>query len=250
MIVPQESPKTWTVYGLVDPRTHKIRYIGVTCRLAKRYQAHLCVAPKGRTHCARWIRSLLALGLRPLQITLDVITDGRWQEAEKRHIEKQRLAGSNLTNLTDGGEGVPGRKHTTEAKAKISAAHKGRKGKPLTPEAKAKLIAANLGRKPSNECRAKISASKTGRRLSPKHRAHLSEGQKNSPLCQKRLARLVQTSRGKHHSPEHRAKISASLMGRICSPETRLKISNAKRKRTDTATKDLFEPETRKDRNP
>jgi NUMOD3 motif len=56
-----------------------------------------------------------------------------------------------------------GQKHSPEARAKMSAAQKGRPGHPHTVEARAKISAAQKGRKKSVEARAKISAAKRRR---------------------------------------------------------------------------------------
>jgi hypothetical protein len=71
-----------------------------------------------------------------------------------------------LRNRTNGGEGFSGAIHTSETKAKISAAMKGENspnyGKTLSPEIKAKLSAAMKGKTLSPETRAKISAAMEG----------------------------------------------------------------------------------------
>jgi len=95
-----------------------------------------------------------------------------------------------------------GTKHTPEARAKMSVAHRGKKpfaGRRHSPETKAKISAAHKGRrKPrarplSPEHRAKISAALTGRSLSAEH-----------------LAAMAEALTGKTVSAETRAKKSAS----------------------------------------
>jgi very-short-patch-repair endonuclease len=83
-----------------------------------------------------------------------------------------------------------GRKHTPEAKAKISAskmghavsaetrakisaAHKGRPGHKHTADAKAKISAAKIGHSVSQETREKISRSLTGTTHAPLHRSRM-----------------------------------------------------------------------------
>lgn len=61
---------------------------------------------------------------------------------------------NNGYNLTIGGEGMSGYKHTDESKAKISAASLGRKH---SDEAKSKMSAAKTGRKHTDETKAKRS---------------------------------------------------------------------------------------------
>ena len=77
-----------------------------------------------------------------------------------------------LRNLTDGGEGLTGRKHSEESKLKMSNSKKGRisklRGKPLSEETKRKLslspgVRSNLGKKFSEEHKSKISLAHIGK---------------------------------------------------------------------------------------
>ena len=93
-----------------------------------------------------------------------------------------------LHNLTNGGDGTSGCIHSPETRAKMSAAHKGKKnhnyGKTLSPETRAKISAATKGKTRSPETRAKMSAALKG---------------ENHPFY------------GKSRSPETRAKMSAAV---------------------------------------
>ena len=125
-----------------------------------------------------------------------------------------------LVNLTDGGQGSPGHKHTDESKAKISAANKGKtapnKGIPMSQEQRAKISAAGKGKTLSPETRAKLSASGKGN-------TNVS-GYIHSPEAR---AKMSAANKGKTTSPETSAKISAAGKGRTHSPETRAKLSAA-----------------------
>jgi hypothetical protein len=190
------TPHTWTIYALADPRTNKIRYVGVSAKPSERYGGHLRACAKKHTHSAYWIKSLLSLGLKPKQIVLEIVTNGQWQEAEKRHIKQQREAGANLTNLTDGGEGTWGREYTLETKAKIGSKSKGRYFSPATRSKMSVSHKGKTGQFHSPETKAKISAIKKGTTLSPEARAKISKSLK-----------------GKCFTAEHRAKISAARKG-------------------------------------
>jgi hypothetical protein len=72
-------------------------------------------------------------------------------------------------------KGRPGHSPTSETRAKISAAHKGR---PVTPETRAKMSAAHKGRPVTPESRAKISAAHKGRPVIPETRAKMSAAKK------------------------------------------------------------------------
>jgi hypothetical protein len=67
-----------------------------------------------------------------------------------------------LANMTDGGDGVLGLKHShsPETRAKMSAVKLGKTRSPFSPETKAKMRAAKLGKAHSPEHRANMSATK------------------------------------------------------------------------------------------
>ena len=75
--------------------------------------------------------------------------------------------------------GFEGRRHTPEARAKISEANKGKK---LSPETKAKISAAQKGKKVSPETRSKLSEANKGKKYTQETKAKISEamsGEKN-----------------------------------------------------------------------
>ena len=132
-----------------------------------------------------------------------------------------------LRNLTDGGEGSSGYKHTQDALDKMSAAQSGEKsynygrtgekspsfGKKHTAEARAKMSAANTGKKQTPETIAKRSAANTGKKRTQEARAKQSAA-----------------NTGKRHTPESLDKMSAAntgennpMFGKCQSPETRAK---------------------------
>lgn len=204
-----DNPREVTIYGLIDPRDNRVRYIGKTVsstsyrlgqhiRLAKRKQQggeHL-------THKDNWILSVLRYGFDPEIVVLETVAAGDdWEAAEIRWIAQT----SDLTNLTAGGDGPHGMKHSDEARSKISAALLGntyRSGTTQSPESRAKISAAGKlrsGRLHSEESKAKMSAARTGvpgHPQSSEARRKVSEFQKDRPK-----------------SEEHKAKISAALTG-------------------------------------
>jgi hypothetical protein len=95
------------------------------------------------------------------------------------HYGRRDLGKGPLVNLTNGGDGSFGYKHTSEAITKISAARKGRpRTAETTAEWRAKMSAAMKGRtRPprSTEWSAKLSAAQKGRTASPETRAKLRE---------------------------------------------------------------------------
>lgn len=157
-------------------------------------------------------------------------------EKERQLIAEhgRRCAGGTLVNLSEGGEGSSGYKHTEEARRKIgelsrgntyrrgkkmteeqrrrvSEGHKGQvpamKGKTHTEEARAKIKAARAlqvspmkGRKHSEESKQKMSSSKKG----------ITAWNKGVPANPERMAEMHSKWRGCKQTPEAIAKISAA----------------------------------------
>jgi hypothetical protein len=117
---PQDHPTT-SIYGLVDPTTGYVRYVGKSVDTNFRLRRHLSkVGLKEKTHKANWLNSLVAKGLKPDIILLENTSTSNWQRAEKKWIAYYRnLPGyPPLTNGTSGGDGTD----------------KGEKRRPRTPE--------------------------------------------------------------------------------------------------------------------
>lgn len=108
-----------------------------------------------------------------------VILASNLEEDEAFCMEKQLIAFYGridnktgcLRNLTDGGEGLAGRIYTTETRAKIGKAHK---GKHVSDETCAKISAKAKLRKHTAAQKAKISASLRTRVITQETRAKLS----------------------------------------------------------------------------
>lgn len=147
------------IYGLVDPRTKQIRYIGKSIRPKGRYTDHL--NDKSKTHKVHWIQSLLKKGLKPELVILEQLNDDdNWQEYEKNWIKKGKENGWDLVNSTDGGDGVVNLPE--ESKQRIINAWKGRKHKPETIEL---LRVKNKGRKHTEEQKKHMSEIMKGREI-------------------------------------------------------------------------------------
>lgn len=220
--------KTGLIYGLVDPRSLCVRYIGKTWLGSRRPQAHKykSVLKKDRTRRAAWVKSLLALGLDYKVVELELCSYDQTTALEVWWISYGRALGWDLTNHTDGGEGMLGHVPTSETRRKISVAHADRvfteqhrariseakKGVPKTEEHKAKLsaaahkqwedpktleivVAANVGRKQSPETLAKRSAAMTGRKQSAET-----------------VAKRALSMTGKKHTAEAKANMSAAQL--------------------------------------
>lgn len=170
----ETTEKRWFIYVLRDPRDLKIRYCGWTDKPNRRLNHHIYRSPAEHNHKASWIVSLSNLGLKPILEVVETGTTPKGQEeAERRWIKKLREEGEDLTNLTDGGEGCWGLKHSPESIERSAVAHR---GKVYPPEVRAKISAAGKGRKQSVETKAKRVAYYT-----PEKRAEFSAVSKGRP---------------------------------------------------------------------
>lgn len=85
------------IYGLFDPTTGEIRYIGRTWNVDKRYKTHCFTIDKSPK--AQWIKSLAANGQRPEVAILQECSDtSDAKRAEYDWIMKVISAGGNLLN--------------------------------------------------------------------------------------------------------------------------------------------------------
>lgn len=187
------------VYGLCEPETKDIRYVGVSTHLKSRYLEHL----KDRldSHKSRWIRTLVSKGLKPRLIILQCVLNENRDLAERNWIKLLRESGAKLTNLTDGGDGALGAKRSEEFKRNIGRfMSKFRKGKPLSEEHKKVLSEATKGRP-----------------LSPEHRAKISKHNKEREVPYK----------VKYPSEEHKRKVALSRIGYKNSQATKDKMSKS-----------------------
>jgi group I intron endonuclease len=90
------------IYGLLDPRTNEVRYVGKTIQtLEARLRKHISDKPKSNTYRFNWINQLKELNLKPTILILELCDEKDWVEREKYWISYFE----NLTNLTTGGEG-------------------------------------------------------------------------------------------------------------------------------------------------
>lgn len=87
------------IYGLIDPRSNQIRYVGCTIqRVEDRLTQHIVTARKSDTGRSRWLNELDRLGLRPKIVILEQVEPKRGHEREKHWTSKLIDEGANLTN--------------------------------------------------------------------------------------------------------------------------------------------------------
>lgn len=108
-------------------------------------------------------------------------------EIEIKTIEKFTLEGIKLVNLTKGGDGVSGLKHSSKSKMKMAEVKVGKKRGPLSESTKIKIGNGNRNKVRSAETIAKLSAAKKGK-----------------PISKERHEILIAKRRGAKNTKEHR----------------------------------------------
>lgn len=152
----ESRAKLVLIYGLIDPRTNCLRYVGQSKRLRKRFWRHCHPLPDDRSHRGCWLRGLQKAGLEPQLIVLEeTASPDEAAVFEAFWIASLRAAGVDLVNTTDG-ECAPSRR-----------------GYSLTAEHRAKIAAAHVGIRPDETTRAKMSAARKNYRWSEATRAKI-----------------------------------------------------------------------------
>ena len=114
--------ETTFIYGLKDPRTDIIRYIGKTNNIEKRLEHHIANREYLNSHKNSWIKGLINNGISPKLEIIDEVPVDNWQFWEKHYIKLFKSFGAKLVNGSEGGDGGV----TKEVAEKISKARKGR----------------------------------------------------------------------------------------------------------------------------
>jgi hypothetical protein len=85
-----------TIYGLLDPRTNAVLYVGVS----KNPTAHLRQLA-GNDHAnkkmRRWIKELAQHKLTPLILVIEVATANNWRSRERYHVRRLKPLFNNQT---------------------------------------------------------------------------------------------------------------------------------------------------------
>jgi hypothetical protein len=164
------------VYTLTDPRNGLPFYVGKGH--GKRCAFHLDEAKyyvKRKSKKLNKIRKLMSLGLKPIISKVEEnVSDADAIDFECLLIAEMRDFGIELTNMTDGGDGAQGYKHTEEHKQLMrklfagrifTEAHRQAMSKPKSIEGKANIAKARLitTYRPSGETKRKTSEALKGR---------------------------------------------------------------------------------------
>jgi hypothetical protein len=164
------------VYTLVDPRSSLPFYVGKGS--GERCNAHVVEAKyyvKRKSPKLKKIRKLMRLGMEPIVIKLEEnVSDKQALDLECLLIAEMRDLGFKLTNMTEGGDGAQGYKHTEEHKQRMSELQKGRvfteehrqaMCKPKSEQGRKNIAEARLTTtyRPSEETKKKTSEALKGR---------------------------------------------------------------------------------------
>jgi len=200
------------IYLLTNTVNQK-QYVGFTTKsLLERCEQHLALVKRG----SQWLlhRAIRKYGWA--SFTSEIIymsedDDYCLKEAEVVLIADYNTKKPNGYNMTDGGEGTLGHKHSDETKAKMS---KDRKG---------------IGHKQTDETKAKISKANTN--PSKEKRANYSKAAFNRPPCSDEAkANMSASQKGRKHTSETKAKISAAHQNRPpITDQTRAKMSASRK---------------------
>jgi hypothetical protein len=200
------------VYLLVDPRNKLPFYVGKG--MGERCHFHVQEARyyvKRKSLKLNKIRKILSLGMAPEIVKVEEnVSDRQAIELECLLIAEMRDLGIPLTNMTDGGDGAKGYKHTEEHKQMMrerfvgrvfTDEHLQRMRKPKSVEGRAAIAAARIttNYRPSEETKRKTSQALLGR---------------PSPMM------------GRVHSEDARAKMSAAGKGK---PKPKVECPNCKK---------------------
>lgn len=153
------------IYGLVDPRTNQIRYVGKSVDPDKRLsQGHLLPSNlKQKLYKNHWLKELLSLNLSPEIAILESCNEANWEEREKYWIKFYReIIGDKLTNATEGGIGSSGHKQPHLNQQKSERTKNLWTGRKHREESKEKMRNAKIGSSASQETREKMSKAHKG----------------------------------------------------------------------------------------
>lgn len=216
------------IYGLYDPFTDELRYIGKTkMTLARRIWHHIKEAKTSRknTYKLNWIRSILDKGNEPIIFVLRETNEESWRKDETECISEALKSGINLTNLTAGGDGLVDYHHSKETKQKISE-HNKKSGK-VPPNWK--------GRKQSSEHIAKrVEARKNNKTYdhSEETKEKISQSRKGKALGNQNSVGYKHTDQWKIEQSERLSGENNPFYGRQHTEETKRKISETKLKKS------------------
>lgn len=214
----------YIIYALHHDSSPRV-YVGKsTCGLARPNQHKKPSALKKNWFVSKWVKKLIKNGcMYEIAVLEEHMSLDGLAEAEQFYISTFRGLGIPLLNLTDGGEGSVGYKHSEETRSKMRKKHV------LSPEELARRKVARVG----------VKNPFFGKKHSPVSRQKMSMARAGRPLSAEHVENIAASRRGKPLSAQHRANILAgqirngmsrtTWVGRKHSSETRTKMSESAR---------------------
>lgn len=167
---------TTFIYILTDPEIGDPRYVGKANDPYKRWDnGHLNRCMKNTSiHNFAWIKSILVRGRKPNIEIIDEVPYEEWQFWERHYISLYKSWGFNLTNSTDGGDGVEN--PSIESRRRMGNRN------PKTKEQKERLRLLRLGVEPWNKGLKGVYSKETIDNISNSLKGHISwnKGIRNS----------------------------------------------------------------------
>jgi hypothetical protein len=172
------------VYCHKRPTDGSIFYVGKGC-------ANRATRSDGRNNY--WNNIVNKHGGFDVEIVAENLTEAEALKFEVVLIKGLRDAGVGLCNLTDGGEGVSGFRHSDEAKERMKITNKGKtkSGHRLSEEHRKKLCLAKLGRKQSKEHAQAAALARVGRVVSDDTRQKISQALTGKPISEEHKRKLM-----------------------------------------------------------
>jgi group I intron endonuclease len=206
-------------------------YVGITTRkIARRWYEHCYVG----NSCGQLLNKAInkyGIDAFEIQVVASAKTIPDLKELEKQLIVQYQTKVPNGYNLTDGGDGLTGYRHTEEQKKRYGDA---KRGTVHSTETKQKMKDAHLGE--NNHFYGKSHSEETKQRISATKQANPTRywlgKQRNEETC-KKISESLTGQLGRPHTEESKKKISLAHIGKkqgSPSLETRLKLSLATKK--------------------
>lgn len=202
--------KSTFIYGLKDPNTEQIRYIGKTSHPEKRLKHHISV--RYNNHKSNWIQSLLKNNEKPILEIIDEVPISNWEFWEKHYIRLFKSLGAELVNSTEGGRG-------------------GEDDRKLRKDTIEKMRLAQLGKKHTEESKKKMSES--AKRKAPISEKTREIHRKNSTGRKRSLSAIEKTAsanRGRKNTQETKDIIRKKLEGRKVPSDVLIRRAKAQMK--------------------
>lgn len=198
-----------SIYLLVDPRSEQVRYVGKSIHPGKRLKQHVTYAARRNAPINCWVRSLLRADTTPTMMVIEEVPEDKsWEEAERFWIAFFRLAGADLLNLTDGGEGAGNPSAETRFKMGVN------RGRIFGPEVRRRMSQARKGEKRPAEFCAAVSERNRGSVFTEERRRKIGQAHRGKVISQSMREALSRAHAGVSKTAEHREAIRRGAAAR------------------------------------